>query len=113
MSSAKYKVLENIRFDGKKYSPGKKPITLTDDQAAPLMAVGAIDEKPLSNSAASKTGKDLPTVLEFMISGVKEGATEKPTVEQIKKATGVKVSATERDEIWAAAQETKTPDASQ
>ena len=38
---SKYKVLTPIDHDGKRYEPGK-PIELDDEQAKPLLAVGAI-----------------------------------------------------------------------
>lgn len=57
----KYRVLDNLRHDGKAYGPGVKggeTITLGDEAAAPLLDVNAIE--PLKAGAEKAGGEQAP-----------------------------------------------------
>jgi len=54
----RFKVLSPIEHNGKGFAPGK-PIDLTDDEAAPLLAVNAVaDPKASKDAAAADTEGD-------------------------------------------------------
>lgn len=44
-----YRVLSTLAFNGKEYGPDKKlnTVSLSDDEAAPLLNTGAIDPNPV------------------------------------------------------------------
>lgn len=45
----KYRVLSNLRHNGKRYAPNTRAnvVELTEDDASPLLSTGAIDPKPI------------------------------------------------------------------
>lgn len=49
----KYTALTPIEHDGKPYAEGE-PITLTEDQAAPLLALKAVEPAPISKAEAAR-----------------------------------------------------------
>lgn len=102
-----YTVLDPIQHNGDLYPPNDREIELTDDQAQPLLAVGAIElalPAPESDPFTSDARRiAIRAAIEQLDKNdpVHWTADSKPNTTSIGRAMDAVVSAEERDAVWA------------